>query len=93
MSPETIGLSREATDVGVVLGKHSGRNALRTRLAAMGYTLEADALNEVRLRCVLTRDAFILCHNSYVSFIVSSRDGVGTEVAQYAPGLCTVVPL
>jgi isopropylmalate/homocitrate/citramalate synthase len=51
MAPETIGLSREATDVGVVLGKHSGRNALRTRLAAMGYTLEPDALNEVRTTC------------------------------------------
>ena len=57
MSPETIGLSREATDVGVVLGKHSGRNALRTRLAAMGYTLEADALNEVRPLCVLSRSS------------------------------------
>jgi len=37
MAPETIGLFRGAGDVGVVLGKHSGRNALKTKLAALGY--------------------------------------------------------
>lgn len=47
MSPETIGLSRAESDVGVVLGKHSGRNALRTKLGQMGYELEKEALNEV----------------------------------------------
>ena len=47
MSPDTIGLTRAETDVGVVLGKHSGRNALRSRLAMLGYELEKDALNEV----------------------------------------------
>jgi 2-isopropylmalate synthase len=47
MTPESIGLSRAESDVGVVLGKHSGRNALRTRLAHMGYVLEQEALNEV----------------------------------------------
>ncbi len=35
MRPETIGLSRSR----LVLGKHSGRHALRDRLADMGYTL------------------------------------------------------
>lgn len=47
MTPESIGMSRAEADVGVVLGKHSGRNALRTKLAALGVTLEGDSLDEV----------------------------------------------
>eukprot|EP00798_Chlamydomonas_sp_ICE-L_P016399 gene16399-22603_t len=33
MTPESIGLYRAATDAGIVLGKHSGRNALKTRIS------------------------------------------------------------
>ena len=48
MAPETIGLFRATGDVGVVLGKHSGRNALKTKLAALGYgDLEAAQLDDV----------------------------------------------
>ncbi|KAL6774011.1 LEU2 [Auxenochlorella protothecoides x Auxenochlorella symbiontica] len=36
MTPESIGLAR-ASGVGLVLGKHSGRHALSTRLAELGY--------------------------------------------------------
>jgi 2-isopropylmalate synthase len=41
MQPETIGLSQSE----LVLGKHSGRHALRTRLAEMGYNLDEEQLN------------------------------------------------
>jgi 2-isopropylmalate synthase len=41
MRPETIGLSRSR----LVLGKHSGRHALKARLAEMGYDLNADELD------------------------------------------------
>ena len=41
MSPETIGLFR--TDAaGLVLGKHSGRHALGTKLRELGFSLEKE---------------------------------------------------
>jgi 2-isopropylmalate synthase len=46
MSPETIGLVRNV-DAGIVLGKHSGRHAVKTRLAEMGYLMESDELDEI----------------------------------------------
>lgn len=46
MSPETIGLTR-ADDAGIVLGKHSGRHALTTRLSQLGINLEEEQLNDV----------------------------------------------
>lgn len=47
MSPETIGLTRHEDDAGIVLGKHSGRNALSTRLRELGYELADHELNDV----------------------------------------------
>ena len=43
MKPETIGLNRSE----LVLGKHSGRHALRERLSALGYELAEDELKIV----------------------------------------------
>jgi 2-isopropylmalate synthase len=43
MQPETIGLSSN----NLVLGKHSGRHALRTRLEELGYKLTDEELNIV----------------------------------------------
>lgn len=42
MRPETVGLSRSR----LVLGKHSGRHALRTRLEEMGFDLNQDDLDK-----------------------------------------------
>jgi 2-isopropylmalate synthase len=47
MTPESIGLSRSPEDAGIVLGKLSGRNALNTRLQALGYTLKDSDLDDV----------------------------------------------
>ena len=46
MSPESIGLARGQAEsgAGIVLGKHSGRNAVSTRLVELGY---GHILNEV----------------------------------------------
>ena len=41
MRPETVGVSRSR----LVLGKHSGRHALRVHLEELGYELDADQLN------------------------------------------------
>jgi 2-isopropylmalate synthase len=46
MTPETVGLSQSR----LVLGKHSGRHALRVRLQELGYNVEGDALNQVFAR-------------------------------------------
>ena len=46
MKPETIGLSTSK----LVLGKHSGRHALRSRLKTMGYDLSDEEINLVFAR-------------------------------------------
>lgn len=43
MTPETVGLTQSK----LVLGKHSGRHALKARLEELGYKIEGDALNQV----------------------------------------------
>jgi 2-isopropylmalate synthase len=43
MLPETVGVLQTR----LVLGKHSGRHALKERLAALGYSLDEAALNKV----------------------------------------------
>lgn len=52
MSPESIGLMRgdSQSGAGIVLGKHSGRNAIKTRLKEMGYDLDDEKLNAIFLR-------------------------------------------
>jgi len=45
MDAETVGLNQHRQ--GLVLGKHSGRHALRTRLDELGYHMESAELNEV----------------------------------------------
>ena len=46
MKPETVGLSTNK----LVLGKHSGRHALRSRLKTMGYDLSDEEINLVFTR-------------------------------------------
>lgn len=46
MTPDTVGLTQSK----LVLGKHSGRHALKVRLAELGYTVEGDALGQVFAR-------------------------------------------
>ena len=53
MTPESVGLSQSR----LVLGKHSGRHALRVRLSELGYTLAGDALNQVFTRFKILADA------------------------------------
>jgi 2-isopropylmalate synthase len=52
MTPESIGLMRgdSQSGAGIVLGKHSGRNAISTRLKELGYDLDSDKLNAVFTR-------------------------------------------
>jgi 2-isopropylmalate synthase len=43
MRPETVGVSQTK----LVLGKHSGRHALKERLVSMGYGLDEEGLNKI----------------------------------------------
>mmetsp|Transcript_29214 Transcript_29214/g.40879 ORF Transcript_29214/g.40879 Transcript_29214/m.40879 type:complete len:666 (+) Transcript_29214:177-2174(+) len=49
MTPESIGLVRGSSEsgAGIFLGKHSGRNAVGTRLRELGYDLDPEKLNVV----------------------------------------------
>jgi 2-isopropylmalate synthase len=53
MTPESVGLAESR----LVLGKHSGRHALRIRLQELGYKVEGDALNQVFTRFKVLADA------------------------------------
>lgn len=53
MTPESVGLTQSK----LVLGKHSGRHALRIRLGELGYNVEGDALNQVFVRFKELADA------------------------------------
>jgi len=53
MTPETVGLSQSK----LVLGKHSGRHALKVRLSELGYNVEGDALNQLFARFKELADA------------------------------------
>lgn len=53
MTPDSVGLHQSR----LVLGKHSGRHALKVRLAELGYNVEGDALNQVFARFKELADA------------------------------------
>jgi 2-isopropylmalate synthase len=53
MTPDSVGLSQSK----LVLGKHSGRHALKIRLQELGYNLEGDGLNQVFARFKELADA------------------------------------
>ncbi|KAJ7950574.1 2-isopropylmalate synthase [Quillaja saponaria] len=46
MSPEDIGLF-QSNDGGIVLGKHSGRHALKSRLVELGYNFDEKKIDEI----------------------------------------------
>lgn len=52
MLPETVGVLQTK----LVLGKHSGRHALKERLSSLGYALDDEALNKVFERFKLLAD-------------------------------------
>ena len=52
MTPESVGLSKNA----LVLGKHSGRHAFKEYLTALGHDLDRDSLDKVFTRFKLLAD-------------------------------------
>jgi len=83
MTPESIGLMRgeHQSGAGIVLGKHSGRNAVGTRLKELGYDLDADKLNAVftRFKQVAEKKKGGL-EDEDLEALVSDQAGLGNQL-------------
>ncbi|KAF5836613.1 hypothetical protein DUNSADRAFT_5688, partial [Dunaliella salina] len=73
MTPEAIGLNRASDDAGIVLGKHSGRNALNTRLKALGYNTGISELDDVFKRFKALADKKKLVTDEDIIALVSDE--------------------
>ena len=89
MSPETIGLSRAENDVGVVLGKLSGRNALNTKLRELGYELTEDALSQVFRRFKALCDSKKRVYDEDLIALVGDEIGQ-VRVPMWCPLVCSL---
>jgi 2-isopropylmalate synthase len=47
VDPAVVGITRRSSDPGLVLGKHSGRHAVRSKLDELGYELSEDEVDGV----------------------------------------------
>jgi 2-isopropylmalate synthase len=85
MTPESIGLMRgeSQSGAGIVLGKHSGRNAVGTRLRELGYDLDTDKLNAIfaRFKQVAERRKGGL-EDEDLEALVSDQSGLGNVLWQ-----------
>ncbi len=79
MTPESVGRSK--TDL--VLGKHSGRNAFRTRLQTLGINLEEDELNAAFERFKDFADRKKKVSDDDLILIASSKDGLPEEYVRF----------
>jgi 2-isopropylmalate synthase len=75
MTPESVG--RDRSDL--VLGKHSGRNAFRTRLVALGLNLNDDELNAAFERFKDYADRKKKVTDDDLILIATSKDGLPRE--------------
>jgi 2-isopropylmalate synthase len=78
MQPETIGLTRTR----LVLGKHSGRHALRARLQEMGYDLGDEELNVIFARFKELADKKKQVHDEDLEALVTEGILRDSEVFQ-----------
>jgi 2-isopropylmalate synthase len=79
MTPESVGRSK--TDL--VLGKHSGRNAFRARLVALGLSLGDDELNAAFERFKDFADRKKKVTDDDLILIVASTDGLPAERVKF----------
>ncbi len=73
MTPESVGLTRSE----LVLGKHSGRHALKTRVQELGYELGDNALNDLFKRFKDLADKKKVVFDDDIIALI--EDEVGTE--------------
>lgn len=79
MTPESVGRSK--TDL--VLGKHSGRNAFRTRLSVLGIDLSDDDLNAAFDRFKDLADRKKKISDDDLLMIVSAKEGLAQERVKF----------
>jgi 2-isopropylmalate synthase len=73
MTPESVGLTRSE----LVLGKHSGRHALKARVAELGYELGDNALNDLFKRFKDLADKKKVVFDDDIIALI--EDAVGTQ--------------
>ncbi len=83
MDASTIGLQQQQQ--GLVMGKHSGRHALSTRLGEMGYHLDRAALNEVFLRFKELADKKKIVSDADLEALVADEIYQPAEVWELGP--------
>ncbi|WP_371225933.1 2-isopropylmalate synthase [Roseovarius sp. 2305UL8-3] len=71
MRPEDVGL----TETNIVMGKHSGRAALRSKLSDLGYDLADNQLNDVFVRFKELADRKKEVYDDDLIALVSAGDG------------------
>jgi isopropylmalate/homocitrate/citramalate synthase len=77
IAPQSVGVPRNA----LVLGKHSGRNALRVRFEKLGFTFERAQLDDVYRRFVALADK-----------IKTIEDGHLLELVRAVPSRTAYIP-
>jgi 2-isopropylmalate synthase len=69
MQPETVGL----TESNIVLGKHSGRHAFKTKLEQMGFVLDADELTMLFNRFKVLSDKKKVVYDQDIEAIIDDE--------------------
>ena len=84
IAPETIGYFRGEDSVGVVMGKHSGRHALSSKLIQLGFPMEGDALNDMftRFKLVAEQKTGGVDDDEIVA-LATSVAGAGEEIVSW----------
>jgi len=72
MTPETVGLNQSR----LVLGKHSGRHALKVRLRELGYDFEDDGLKEIFGRFKRLADAKKTVTDADLEALVADEEAI-----------------
>ena len=79
MTPESVGRSRSE----LILGKHSGRNAFRSRLVTLGINLDDDDLNAAFARFKEFADIKKKVSDDDLILIATSKDGLPKERVRF----------
>ena len=85
IAPETIGYFRGEDSVGVVMGKHSGRHALSSKLKQLGFPMEGDALNDMfaRFKLVAEQKTGGVDDDEIIALVTSQEGAAETNVVAW----------
>jgi len=73
MTPQSVGIPQNK----IVLGKHSGRHALKNRLEEMGFDLEKARIDEIYRRFIQLADEKKIVKNEEIAGLVEATEPVG----------------